>query len=180
MFYSHRLNIYKFNQLQNKNIPTSPPPKFQTVPKSQTWIFCVPGIFHTAFTLYLHILVSYLLLLFSRSVLYNSFQPDGLGPTRFLCPWGLSRQEYWSGLLWKIQRIFPTQVSNPGLPHCRWILYCLSHQGSPRILKWVAYLFSRGSSRTGISCIASRVFTTIYIVLGILSNPVWASQVAQW
>ena len=26
--------------------------------------------------------------------------------------------------------IFPTQGSNPGLPHCRWILYHLSHQGS--------------------------------------------------
>ena len=26
--------------------------------------------------------------------------------------------------------IFPTQGSNPGLLHCRWILYCLSHQGS--------------------------------------------------
>ena len=25
---------------------------------------------------------------------------------------------------------FPTQGSNPGLIHCRWILYCLSHQGS--------------------------------------------------
>ena len=25
-----------------------------------------------------------------------------------------------------------TQVSNPGLQHCRWILYRLSHQGSPR------------------------------------------------
>ena len=30
-----------------------------------------------------------------------------------------------------LQRIFPTQGSNPGLPHCRWILYWLSHQGSP-------------------------------------------------
>ena len=29
-----------------------------------------------------------------------------------------------------LQGIFPTQGSNPGLPHCRWILYCLSHQGS--------------------------------------------------
>ena len=28
-----------------------------------------------------------------------------------------------------IIRIFPTQDSNPGLPHCRQILYCLSHQG---------------------------------------------------
>ena len=27
--------------------------------------------------------------------------------------------------------IFPTQGSNPGLPHCRWILYHLNHQGSP-------------------------------------------------
>ena len=41
--------------------------------------------------------------------------------------------------------IFPTQGSNQGLLHCRWILYCLSHQGSPRILEWVAYPFSRGS-----------------------------------
>ena len=30
-----------------------------------------------------------------------------------------------------LQGIFPTQGSNPGLSHCRWILYCLSHQGSP-------------------------------------------------
>ena len=30
-----------------------------------------------------------------------------------------------------LQGIFPTQGSNPGLPYCRQILYCLSHQGSP-------------------------------------------------
>ena len=29
-----------------------------------------------------------------------------------------------------LQGIFPTQGSNPGLPKCRQILYCLSHQGS--------------------------------------------------
>ena len=29
-----------------------------------------------------------------------------------------------------LQRIFPTQGSNSGLPHCRQILYLLSHQGS--------------------------------------------------
>jgi len=46
--------------------------------------------------------------------------------------------------------IFPTQRSNSGLPHCRQILYQLSHQGSPRILEWVASLFFRGSSNTGI------------------------------
>ena len=37
---------------------------------------------------------------------------------------------------------FPTQGSNPGLPHSGHILYHLSHQGNPRILEWVAYLFS--------------------------------------
>ena len=30
-----------------------------------------------------------------------------------------------------LQGIFPTQGSNPGLPHCRQILYCLNHQRSP-------------------------------------------------
>ena len=30
-----------------------------------------------------------------------------------------------------LQGIFPTQGSNLGLPHCRMILYSLSHQGSP-------------------------------------------------
>ena len=30
-----------------------------------------------------------------------------------------------------LQGIFPTQESNPGLPHCRQTLYHLSHQGSP-------------------------------------------------
>ena len=42
-----------------------------------------------------------------------------------------SRPEYWSGQPFPSQRIFPTQGSNPGLPHCRRILYQLSHEGSP-------------------------------------------------
>ena len=44
---------------------------------------------------------------------------------------------------------FLTQGSNPGLLHCRWILYQLSHQGSPGTLKWVAYSFSGRSSWPG-------------------------------
>ena len=63
-----------------------------------------------------------------------------------------------------LQGIFPTQGSNPGLLHCKWILCCLSQQRSPRILECVAYPFSRESSqprnRTGVSCIASRSFTS--------------------
>ena len=30
-----------------------------------------------------------------------------------------------------LQGVFPTQGLNPGLLHCRWILYQLSHRGSP-------------------------------------------------
>ena len=45
------------------------------------------------------------------------------------------------GSLSLLQGIFPTQGLNPGLPHCKWILYQLSHKGSPRILEWVANPF---------------------------------------
>ena len=76
---------------------------------------------------------------------------------------GFSRQEYWSGLPCPPPGVFPTQKSNPGFPHGRWNLYYMSHQGSPRILEWVAYPFSRGSSQlrnqTGVSCIAGGFFT---------------------
>ena len=67
------------------------------------------------------------------------------------------------GSLSLLQGIFPTQGSNPGLLCYGWILYQLSHKGSPRILEWVAYPFSSGSSRprnwTRVSCIAGRFFT---------------------
>ena len=43
---------------------------------------------------------------------------------------GFSRQEYWSGLPFLLQEIFTTQGLNLGLPHCRWTLYRLRHQGS--------------------------------------------------
>ena len=75
-----------------------------------------------------------------------------------------SRQEYWSGLPCPPPGVFPTQGSNPGIPHCRQILYCLSHQGSPWILEWVAYPFSKGSSWPrnwiGVSCIVDGFFTS--------------------
>ena len=41
-----------------------------------------------------------------------------------------SKQEYWIGLHFPLQDIFLTQGSNPGLLHCRQMLYRLSHQGS--------------------------------------------------
>ena len=72
-------------------------------------------------------------------------------------PWNSPGRNTGVGSLSLLQEIFPTQVSNPGLPHCRWILYQLSHRGSPGIVEWVACPFSRGSSRprnqTRVSCI---------------------------
>ena len=65
--------------------------------------------------------------------------------------------------LFLLQGVFQTQELNPCLLHCRRILYQLSHKGSPRILVWVTYPFSSGSSRarnwTGVSCIAGECFT---------------------
>ena len=45
---------------------------------------------------------------------------------------GFSRQEYWSGLPFPSLGIFPTQGSNPGLLHCRQMLYPLSSFQSSR------------------------------------------------
>ena len=89
----------------------------------------------------------------SGSVISDSLWPHGL-----YSPWNSQVQNTGVGSLSLFQGIFPTQGSNPGLPHCRGILYQLSHKGNPRILEWVAYSISRGSSwprvRTFISCIS--------------------------
>ena len=74
------------------------------------------------------------------------------------------RPEYWSGSCSLLQGIFLTKGLNPGLPHCRQILYQLSHQGSPRLLEWVSYPLSSRSSPprngTRVSCIAGRFFSS--------------------
>ena len=88
---------------------------------------------------------------------------DCLWPYGLYSPWNSPGQHTGVGSLSLLQGIFPTQGLNPGLPHCRQILYQLRHQGSPRILGWVAYPFSRGSSwprdQTGVSCTKGRFFT---------------------
>ena len=77
-------------------------------------------------------------------------------------PWNSLGQNTGVSSLSLLQHISPAQVWNIGLPHCRWILYQLSHKGSPRILEWVVYPFSRGFSwprnLTGVFCIAGGFF----------------------
>ena len=62
----------------------------------------------------------------SCSVVSDSLQPHGL-----YNPWNSPGQNTRMGSLFLFQGIFPTQGWNPGLPHCRWILYQLSPKGSP-------------------------------------------------
>ena len=63
-----------------------------------------------------------------------------------------------------LQEIFPTQGLNLGLLCCRWILYRLSHQGSPRTLEWIAISFSRrtyqSKDQTLVFWSADKFFTT--------------------
>ena len=102
----------------------------------------------------------------SRSLCPTLCDPHGL-----YSPWNSPWQNIGVGSLSLLQGIFPTQGLKPGFPHCRQILYELSHKGSPRILEWVAYHFSKGSfqprNRTEVSCIVGRFFTS------------WAMQEAQ-
>ena len=88
---------------------------------------------------------------------------DSLWPHGLYSPMNSPGQDTRVGrpsLLWGI---FPTQGLNPGLLHCRWILYQLSHKGSQRTLEWVACPFSSRSSqprsRTRFSGITGRYFT---------------------
>ena len=81
----------------------------------------------------------------SHSVMSSSLLPHGL-----YSPWHSPGQNTGVGSLSLFHGIFPTQGLNPDLPHSRQILYGLSHQGSPRMLEWVVYPFSRGFSQPRI------------------------------
>ena len=63
----------------------------------------------------------------SESCLVNSLRSHGL-----YSPWNSPGQNTGVGSLSLLQRIFPTQELNRGLLHCRWILYQLSYEGSPK------------------------------------------------
>ena len=79
----------------------------------------------------------------SRSVVSDSLRPHGLLPTWLLCPWDFPGNSTGVDCHFLLQRIFPTQGSNPGLPHCRQTLYCLSHQRSPIMVQHAKYYSER-------------------------------------
>ena len=75
---------------------------------------------------------------------------DSLWPYGLYCPWNSPGQNTGVGSYSLLQGIIPTQGLNPGFLHCRQIFYPLSHQGSPRILEWVAYLSPEDLPNPGV------------------------------
>ena len=67
--------------------------------------------------------------LLSRVRLCNPME-NPMEPVTLLRPWDFLGKSTGVGYHFLLQRIFPTQGSNLGLPHCRQMLYHLSHQGS--------------------------------------------------
>ena len=65
----------------------------------------------------------------------DSLPSEPPGNSDFQAPLSMdfSRPDYWSGKPFLFQGIFPTQGLNPGLLHCRWLLYHLSHKGRPKL-----------------------------------------------
>ena len=77
-----------------------------------------------------------------RSAMSDSLRPRGLYD-----PWSSPGQNTGVSSLSLLQGIFPTQGSNPGLPHYRRILYQLSHKGSP--ISNGNLLYDSGNSNPG-------------------------------
>ena len=65
----------------------------------------------------------------------HSVVSDSLWPHGSYILWNSPGQNIGVGSLSFLQQIFLTQGLNPGLPHCKWILYQLSHNGSPKMCK---------------------------------------------
>ena len=108
----------------------------------------------------------------SRSTMSDSLRLHGL-----YGPWNSPGQNTGVGSPFLLYGIFPTHKSNPGLPHCRQIVYQPSHKESPRIMEWVDYPFSSRSSwprnQTRVSCIAGRFFTNWAMREALLRKTIW-------
>ena len=76
-------------------------------------------------------------------------------------PWNFPGQTTEVDSLSLLQRIFPTQELKPGLPHCRWILYQLSHKGSLLIFKAASYRTYGRVSYKDIYIIALKIWVIV-------------------
>ena len=94
----------------------------------------------------------------------RSLQPHGL-----YSPWNSPGQNTGVGSRSLLQRIFPTQGSNPGLSHCRQIFYQLSHREAP----WVIFLFKfkMGHKASETVCNISNAFGSELVTKEMRVNP---------
>ena len=83
-----------------------------------------------------------------------SVMSDSATPRRFLCPWNSPHKNTGVGCHFLLQAIFLTHGSNPGLLHCRQILYHLSHQESPIIHQFLKRTSVWTSSGQSLQCAA--------------------------
>ena len=117
-----------------------PNPGIKAVSPALAGGFLMVGIFFSSLTLFKKLFIEVLLMyniMFqvihneseseSGSVVSNSLRPHGL-----YSPWNSPGQNARVGSLSLLQGIFPTQGLNPGLLHCRRILYQLNYQRRPK------------------------------------------------
>ena len=81
-------------------------------------------------------------------------------------PWNSPGQNTRVGSLSLLQGVFPTQGSNPGLPHRRRILYQLNHQGRT-LTTWLV-------SAAPFSSVFLPFLEGTRLILGLLSFPLTA------
>ena len=96
---------------------------------------------------------------------------DSLQFHRLYSPWNSPGQNTGAGSLSRVQGIFPTQGLNPGLPQCRWILYQLSHKGSPRRTRQIHKTNSQKQDNTWVSTKISGMATTLKQSTDLLRSP---------
>ena len=99
----------------------------------------------------------------SRSVVSNSFVSPWTIAHQVLCPWDSPGKNTGEGSHSLLQRILPTQESNPALLHCRQILlYYLSHKESPGWSGRESLSVHNGSVPLGSLCWCFREKTSLH------------------
>ena len=73
-------------------------------------------------------------------------------------PWNSPGQNTGVGSLFLLQGIFPTQGTNPGLPHCRWIFTSWATRDNTRYISFTYYV-------QGTVCSTLYVFTFFFFNL---------------
>ena len=92
-----------------------------------------------------------------------SLWPHGLGRARLLCPWGFSRQEYWSGLPCPPPGDFPNQEIKPRSPTLQ-----------------ADSLLSEPSRKTSILVYPPYINMVIVLTLSSIKRPTFSALLVQW